>query len=137
MSYLENIRVSSKILGHISAGIYRSPGGALKELISNAFDADATRVVITTNWPSFDVITCRDNGDGMTKEKFKRIMTKEIGDSNKRITNDGNNKDLTNQGRPIIGWLGIGMLGIAQICHEFQIISHHRKLKRLSARTYA
>ena len=127
MADWQEIKVSSKILGHISAGIYRSPAGALKELVSNAFDADATRVVITTNWPSFDIITCRDNGDGITQEKFEKIMTMEIGDSDKRVTTDGNDENLTNQGRQIIGWLGIGMLGVAQICHEFKVISHHRK----------
>ena len=60
----KDITVSSKIVGHISSGVYRSAGGALKELVSNAFDADATQVYITTNWPSFDVITCQDNGIG-------------------------------------------------------------------------
>lgn len=67
----QNIIVSSKILGHISAGVYRSPAGAIKELVSNAFDANATRVAITTNWLSFDIITCRDNGSGMTLECCK------------------------------------------------------------------
>ena len=127
MDSWQKIEVSSKILGHISAGIYRSPAGAMKELVSNAFDADATRVAITTNWPSFDIITCRDNGSGMTQEKFQSIMTQEIGDSAKRVQTDGNADDVTNLGRPIIGWLGIGMLGVAQICHEFNVISHHKE----------
>ena len=127
MSEWQNVEVSSKILGHISAGIYRSPGGAIKELVSNAFDADATRVAITTNWPSFDIITCRDNGSGMTQEKFQKIMTQEIGDSDKRVGTDENTDDMTSLGRPIIGWLGIGMLGVAQICHEFNVISHHKE----------
>ena len=122
----QNIEVSSKIVGHISAGIYRSPAGALKELVSNAFDADATRVAITTNWPSFDIITCRDNGSGMTRETFERIMRQGIGDSTKRATTEGKVSHVTTLGRPIVGWLGIGMLGIAQICHEFQVISHHK-----------
>lgn len=125
----KKIEVNSKILGHISAGIYRSPAGAIKELVSNAFDADATRVVITTNWPSFDIITCRDNGRGIREEKFYKIMTQEIGDSAKRAAVDDSVDDETNLGRPIIGWLGIGMLGIAQICHEFKVISHHRESK--------
>lgn len=129
MANWQEIKVSSKILGHISAGIYRSPAGAIKELVSNAFDADATRVAITTNWPSFDIITCRDNGTGMTQQKFKEIMDREIGDSTKRVATNGDVDDLTNRKRPIIGWLGIGMLGIAQICHEFQIISHHKETK--------
>jgi DNA mismatch repair ATPase MutL len=75
----QTIVVSSKILGHISAGVYRSPAGAIKELVSNAFDANATRVAITTNWPSFDIITCRDNGSGMTPEQFRQIMQGGIG----------------------------------------------------------
>ena len=127
MDNWREIEVNSKILGHISAGIYRSPAGALKELVSNAFDADATRVAITTNWPSFDIITCRDDGSGMTREKFEKIMTGEIGDSAKRVPTDGNVDDMTDLGRPIIGWLGIGMLGVAQVCHEFKVISHHKK----------
>ena len=122
----QNIEVSSKIVGHISAGIYRSPAGALKELVSNAFDADATRVAITTNWPSFDIITCRDNGSGMTQETFERIMRQGIGDSTKRVAIDGRAADVTTLRRPIVGWLGIGMLGIAQICHGFKVISHHK-----------
>ena len=127
MSEWQNVEVSSKILGHISAGIYRSPGGAIKELVSNAFDADATRVAINTNWPNFDIITCYDNGNGMTQKQFQKIMTQEIGDSAKRVRIDENVNDVTNQGRPIIGYLGIGMLGVAQICHEFDVISHHKR----------
>ena len=127
MGNWHKIKVSSKILGHISGGIYRSPADAIKELVSSAFDADATRVAITTNWPSFDIITCRDNGSGMEQEKFERIITQEIGESTKRVANDGNANDVTDLGRPIIGWLGIGMLGIAQICHEFRVISHHKE----------
>jgi hypothetical protein len=119
----EDIVVSSKILGHISAGIYRSTGGALKELVSNAFDANATRVVITTNWPSFDILTAFDNGTGMTLDKFRQLMKGGIGESSKRL-----DTNITSElGRPIIGWLGIGMMGIAQICHEFKMISHHRE----------
>jgi hypothetical protein len=84
----EDIVVSSKILGHISAGVYRSAGGALKELVSNAFDASATRVVITTNPPSFDIITCYDNGNGMRLEDFHWIMKEGIGESTKRVAGD-------------------------------------------------
>ena len=117
----EDIVVSSKIVGHVSAGIYRSAGGALKELVSNAFDANATRVVVTTNWPSFDIVTCYDNGAGITLQEFRRVMKGGIGESSKRA-----DTDVTLElGRPIIGVLGIGILGIAQVCHEFKVISHH------------
>ena len=103
MDNWRKIKVSSKILGHISRGIYRNPADAIKELVSNAFDADATRVAITTNWPSFDIITCRDNGSGMTLEKFERIVTQEIGERTKRAATDGNTNGVMDLGRPIIG----------------------------------
>lgn len=121
----KSITVSNKVVGHISAGIYRSPGGALRELVSNAFDANAEHVSITTNWPSFDVVTCYDDGDGITPEAFEGIMDGGIGESNKRLEET----PVLDSGRPVIGRLGIGMLGIAQICHEFRVISHHRETK--------
>ncbi len=119
----QDIVVSNKILGHISSGIYRTPAGAIKELISNSFDASATRVAVTTNQPSFDVITCRDNGTGMTPEKFMQMMRGGIGDSSKRV----DHQERTSFGRPVIGRLGIGLLGIAQVCHEFTVTSHHKE----------
>ena len=114
--------VSSKVLGHISEGLYRGPAGVLKELISNAFDANATTVWISTGRPTFDVVSVRDDGDGMTKEKFIEIVSGGIGDSDKRTTE----VPLINN-RQVVGRLGIGILGISQISHEFSIISHERK----------
>ncbi len=117
-----SLMVSSKVLGHISEGLYRGPAGVLKELISNAFDANATTVWISTGRPTFDVVSVRDDGDGMTKEKFLEIVTGGIGDSDKR-TRPGR---LIN-GRQMIGRLGIGILGVSQISHEFSIVSHARE----------
>src|SRR2546421_393038 len=49
----EPIRLSAKGFGHISQGLYRRPAGAIKELISNAFDADAEPVKIHTGFPPY------------------------------------------------------------------------------------
>ena len=116
--------VSSKLLGHISEGLYRGPSGVLKELVSNSFDANATEIWISTGWPTFDVVSISDNGDGMSLRKFKRLVDGGIGDSEKR-TGDG---CLVN-GRQVIGRLGIGLLGVSQISHEFAITSHMRESK--------
>lgn len=112
------IDVSAKIIADISSGIYRTPANALKELISNAFDADAKTAIITTNYPNFDVMTCSDYGRGMTVSKFEQIM-KRIGGSDKRSSENA----LTPLGRPIIGKIGIGILAVAQICRKFTVIS--------------
>ena len=116
--------VSSKVIGHISEGLYRGPAGVLKELISNAFDANAKEVWISTGRPTFDVVSVKDDGDGMTLDKFFEIVSGGIGDSDKRTEA----RELIN-GRPMIGRLGIGILGISQISHEFSITSHERASK--------
>jgi hypothetical protein len=111
------VDVSAKIIADVSSGIYRTPANALKELISNSFDANARTVIITTNYPDFDVFTCSDDGDGMTVDEFEDIMGR-IGGTDKRAISD-----RTRTGRPIIGKIGIGILAIAQICNKFTVIS--------------
>ncbi|MFA4838151.1 MAG: ATP-binding protein [Candidatus Neomarinimicrobiota bacterium] len=115
------INVAVSVLADISLGIYRTPANALKELISNAFDADATRVIINTGFPYFRTITCRDNGDGMSSKDFEKIMDL-IGGSVKR--KDG--RQYTDKTRPLIGKIGIGILAVAQICKRFTIVSSTR-----------
>jgi len=112
------IEVSAKIIADISAGIYRTPANALKELVSNAFDADATNVILTSDYPKFTVFTCSDNGKGISAKELQEIMTR-IGGSDKRA----NEKDTSEKGRPLIGKIGIGLLAIAQISRKFTLIS--------------
>ncbi len=114
----EPINVAASIIADISAGIYRSPAGALKELISNAFDADALSVRISTGWPKFNTFTCTDDGQGMTAGEFRRIMSY-IGGSSKRDVDESTPRFQ----RPVIGRIGIGLLGVAQICRQFTVIS--------------
>ena len=113
-----SINVSKKILADISSGIYRTPANALKELVSNAFDASAHKVVISTNAPYFDVFTCEDDGDGISAKDFEEIINI-IGSSRKRA----GGANVSSIGRPIIGKIGIGFLAVAQICTKFTVIS--------------
>lgn len=115
----DKIIVHEKVLAHLSRGLYRSPASALRELVSNAWDANATQVFISTNYPQFAQIAVQDNGDGFTKEDFKNLMSGGIGNSEKRRRADA--KLIHN--RPTIGRLGIGLLGIAQICGSFEVAS--------------
>lgn len=119
------IRVAVSVLADVSLGIYRTPANALKELVSNAFDADATRVVMNTGFPHFTTMTCRDNGHGMTADEFRKIMEL-IGGSIKRK----GGREFTERGRPIIGKIGIGILAVAQICRRFTIISSRKGSNR-------
>lgn len=114
---MPKIRVHEKALAHLSRGLYRSPASALRELVSNAWDANASVVRVNTNYPNFLQLSIQDDGRGFTRKEFEVLMEGGIGNSQKR--SDGG----ANRERPIIGRLGIGMLGIAQICPSFTISS--------------
>lgn len=117
------INVSSRILRHVSRGIYRSPAGALKELVSNSYDAGAKKVTINTGYPVIEKITITDNGKGMSDEKFRLIMSR-IGFSEKNLGEEievVNSKDKTK--RKTIGHYGIGFLAISQLAKKATITS--------------
>jgi len=115
---MPKIRVHEKALAHLSRGLYRSPASALRELVSNAWDANAATVTINTNYPNFYQLSIDDDGDGFSKADFEQLMQGGIGNSQKRPAD----VELIN-GRPVIGRFGIGMLGIAQICGGFIVTS--------------
>jgi hypothetical protein len=124
---MPKIQVHEKALAHLSRGLYRSPASALRELVSNAWDAYAGVVRINTNYPNFLQLSIQDNGRGFTKEEFKNLMEGGIGNSQKR-------SEDTPPTRPVIGRLGIGLLGIAQICPSFTISSATSKGEGFRAR---
>ena len=43
------LATDDRVLARITDGIYRQPGSALRELIANAYDADAENVYIQTD----------------------------------------------------------------------------------------
>ena len=117
------IRVADITLAQLSRGLYRSNATVFKELINNSYDADAKSVRIETNFPSFDFISCIDDGIGMTLDKFvSHFSSSGIGSSTKR---KGDTDITPINKRPIIGRLGIGMMAIGQLCHSFEIESHY------------
>src|SRR5438876_4837645 len=77
------LETDEQVLARITEGIYRQPASALRELVSNAYDADATEVVILTDAPRFGQITVRDNGRGLSPEVVTQLV-KHIGGSAKR-----------------------------------------------------
>ena len=112
------INVAASVIADLSAGIYRTPAGALKELISNSFDADARNVHISSDPPHYATLTCSDDGVGITPKKFETILSL-IGGSSKR-----DNGDVSQElGRPLIGRIGIGILSVGQVCQSFEVYS--------------
>lgn len=120
---------SNRVIARVTDGIYRQPASALRELISNAWDADAKNVTILTDAPRFSRIYVRDDGLGMSHETLTRLL-KSIGGSAKRqevgqelgVTH-AEDPDLTPGGRKIIGKIGIGLFSVSQLAKKFEIIT--------------
>lgn len=142
------LEASDRVIARVTDGIYRQPASALRELISNAWDADASSVTILTDAPRFSRIYVRDNGLGMSHGTLTRLL-KNIGGSAKRrkegvdlgITNPAD-RDRTPGGRPLIGKIGIGLFSISQLSRRFQIITKvkgepYRLLAEIKLRAYS
>lgn len=66
---MQIIRLSEDVISKIAAGeVIERPAYALKELIENAIDAQATRILIEIKSAGLEEIRIKDNGIGMTKE---------------------------------------------------------------------
>jgi hypothetical protein len=142
------LSTDERVIGRITDGIYRQPASALRELINNAYDADATNVYIETDWPRFSRISVRDDGNGMTIESLASLIN-HIGGSPKR-TKGGVAKGVVNKddpnlspgGRRLIGKIGIGLFSVAQLTRHFQIITKarnatHRLVAEVTLKTYS
>lgn len=112
-----HIKVGSEILVHLGRGIYSTPANALKELVTNSYDADATKVTIRAK-PDMDNVVVLDDGNGMNEEDFEQhfaIVARSYARERGLYTSKFH--------RPIIGRYGIGFLAISQICDQIRIIS--------------
>src|SRR5260370_17690477 len=107
--------IDPSILRELS-GVYKPFVKAFKELISNAFDADADNVEIQLA-DDFSSVTVTDDGPGMTPFKFRNDFTR-IGGGSRRWAGD-----KTRKGRLRIGNKGIGFLALARYCDRLTVES--------------
>lgn len=142
------LKTDERVIARVTDGIYRQPASALRELISNGYDADATRVVIKTDAPRFERISVEDNGLGMTPKALAHMLL-HIGGSAKRQEigktlgiSSSENPLNSPSGRKLIGKIGIGIFSVAQLTHTFQIITktkgdNHRTIATIALKQYS
>ncbi|WP_158107936.1 ATP-binding protein [Vibrio furnissii] len=127
------LETDDKVLARVTDGIYRLPGSAIRELISNAYDADAENVYVSTDVPRFNSMTIRDDGNGMSIDTLVN-MIRHIGGSAKR-TAKGQELKVTDEDDPslspikkrkLIGKIGIGLFSVAQLTRDFEIITKQK-----------
>lgn len=127
------LKTDQKVLARITDGIYRHAYSALRELICNSYDADATEIYIDTDAPFFRTITVRDNGNGMSIDTLSNVLH-HIGGSAKRNLQKKDlgifdEKDATLspvKKRKLIGKIGIGLFSVAQLTRDFTIITKQK-----------
>src|SRR6266446_1271163 len=107
--------IDPSILRELS-GVYKPFVKAFKELVSNAFDADAdvVRVVFADDFSS---VIVTDDGQGMTPFEFRNDFAR-IGGGSRRWAGD-----TTRKGRLRIGSKGIGFLALARYCDRLKVES--------------
>src|SRR5947208_2397994 len=107
--------IDPSILRELS-GVYKPFVKAFKELVSNAFDADAEHVRVVFA-PDFSTVRVTDDGQGMTPFEFRTDFAR-IGGGSRRWAGD-----RTRKGRPRIGSKGIGFLAMARYCDRLTVES--------------
>ena len=70
------VKVSYRIIELFSAGLYSSPNKAFEELVSNSYDAGATKVCVRVDIQeklSKSLLWVCDNGEGMDMDGLKQF----------------------------------------------------------------
>lgn len=104
--------ISPVVLRELS-GVYQPFVKAVKEIISNAYDADADTVNLKF-YDDFNELSITDNGNGMNPIEFIRDYIR-IGKSRNK------NEFTAKKGRPRIGGKGIGFLAPARYCKMLEV----------------
>jgi len=117
------IKVGSQIINQLSRNIYSSSEMALKELISNSFDADAPKVTIDTKSKP-NCIIIHDNGSGMDYKSFDENFT--VISRSPKAEADALTPIYK---RPVIGRLGIGFIAVAELCNTMIVSSTTKESK--------
>lgn len=119
-----DMRVAAKVIQSLASGIYRTPANAIKELVSNSFDADApyARIEISRSKNNaVSQIAVEDEGEGLSIGDFEYSML-HIGGSIKRFEG-AKTRLYTKKERPIIGKIGVGLLAVGHATSKFTLIS--------------
>lgn len=111
-----SIQFDKSHLSTIGQRLYSQSLDLVRELVANAYDADATEVRIAIADSS---IVVEDNGLGMNKEGLRQYFT--IGSDFKK-----QNPLSEKFKRPRIGEFGIGKFAVLSICDRFEIYTRSK-----------
>lgn len=111
------ISLSLNVLNHLGINLYSNTPAVLSEIVANAWDADATQVIIDID-PSAETITVIDDGHGMT-----------VSDLNNKFLCVGFQRRKAGEAitpkyqRSVMGRKGIGKLSLFSIADTIEVHS--------------
>lgn len=114
-TYTERLYVDKRIVDLLSKSTYqKSFASAVRELVSNAYDADALTIKITIH-EDFKSISVEDDGNGMSESEFRKYLT---------IAGTKTTSEITRRyKRKRIGQFGVGFLAVFPFCNTLEIIT--------------
>lgn len=111
------IQIDKSHLSTIGERLYSQSLDLIRELVSNAYDADATEIKINVDK---DSIVVDDNGSGMNREGLRQYLT--IGSPFKK------KHQVTPKFKRVrIGEFGIGKFAVLSVCDRFEIYTRTGK----------
>jgi hypothetical protein len=111
--------IELNVLNHLGIGLYSSTPAVVTEIISNAWDADASEVNIEVR-PKEDLIVVEDNGHGMT---FDDVSGKFLKVGYSRRTREVNGDRSHSGNRRVMGRKGIGKLAMFSLANQIDIVT--------------
>ena len=111
------VEVDKRHIISLGKRLYTESVELLRELVNNAYDADATKVYVEINPEKIEV---RDNGEGMDLEGLKQYFL--IGSEEKVI-----HSRSPKFGRVRIGQFGIGKFASLAAAACFEVITQHKE----------
>ena len=113
---MAKFNIDLNVLNHLGLNLYTNTPAVLTEIVSNAWDADATEVYIDVDTEN-GTITIADNGHGMNTDdvehKFLNVGYARREDNRKQSPN----------GRNVMGRKGIGKLAMFSLADEVSIFT--------------
>lgn len=113
------LRYSHNVIEHLGLKLYQNrPTRVIAEVISNSWDADASRVNVRMNMrPGSKWIAVADNGHGMERHVLAKSFL--VIGQGRRATPD----QLSADGRPLMGRKGIGKLAPFGIAETVDVVT--------------
>jgi len=122
MAKSASFRPKARILQLLGDELIGSPRIAVFELVKNAYDADATKVVVTLADIDTDEakVTVRDNGSGMTGDIIQNIWLTPANDHRRKQRESGKRSSL---GRLPLGEKGLGRFAVHKLGNEIRMVT--------------